>query len=74
MRGSVPPSEGRALRAVEPFTIPVAKWYARELAQTLAREKTSKELRQAEIRDFAKLVAVVYRKQKQDWTPARAKE
>jgi hypothetical protein len=55
---------------VIPFSLEVGQFYAKELAQKLAKCPMNEAARKSEYRDFARVAAEIYRKQKQDWNPA----
>jgi hypothetical protein len=55
---------------VSPFSLEVGQLYARELVLKLMRVKMNEAARKSEYRDFARVAAEIYRKQKQDWNPA----
>jgi hypothetical protein len=54
----------------EAFSLAVGEQYARELALKLARCPMNEAARQSEYRDFARVAAEIFRKQKKDWTPS----
>lgn len=54
------------------FSLDVARQYAREMAQKLVRVPMNEAARMREIRDFARLAATVYQREKaRDWSPVQ---